>query len=99
MEQNRRLREENEELREHNRQLQEELRGEAFPLPDGLPHLTRREAAALRAENEARWSGLVADFRSLGLESVAVHTHDLAGILDAFLRWADLRQMWRGALA
>ena len=62
-------------------------------------YMTRREAAALRAENEARWQRLVADFRSLGLESVGVHTHDLGGILDAFLRWADLRLMWRGAMA
>jgi hypothetical protein len=28
-----------------------------------------------------------------------VHAHDVAGVLDAFLRWADLRQMWRGAIA
>jgi hypothetical protein len=28
-----------------------------------------------------------------------VHTHELAGVLDAFLRWADLRLMWRGAIA
>ena len=62
-------------------------------------YLTRREAAALREENEARWQQLIASFRSLGLESVGVHTHDLAGILDAFLRWADLRLMWRGAMA
>jgi uncharacterized protein (DUF58 family) len=62
-------------------------------------YLTRREAAALKHENELRWHHLIADFRSLGLESVAVHTHDVAGILDAFLRWADLRLMWRGAIA
>jgi uncharacterized protein (DUF58 family) len=62
-------------------------------------YMTRREAAALRDENEARWQRLIGDFRSLGLEAVAVHTHDVAGLLDAFLRWADLRQMWRGALA
>lgn len=61
--------------------------------------LTRGEAARLREENEARWEGLVHDFRSLGLEPVAVHTHDLGAMLDAFLRWADLRMMWRGALA
>ena len=62
-------------------------------------YMTRREAARLRKENELRWHYLIADFRSLGLESVVVHTHDLGGILDAFLRWADLRMMWRGALA
>jgi hypothetical protein len=28
-----------------------------------------------------------------------VHTHDFGALLGAFLRWADLRQMWRGAVA
>ena len=39
------------------------------------------------------------DFRSLGIEPVEVHDHDLGEILQAFLRWADLRLMWRGAVA
>jgi hypothetical protein len=60
-------------------------------------HLTRREAHAIRAEHDGRWERLVRGFRSLGIESVAVHTHDLGAMLDAFLRWADLRLMWRGA--
>ena len=34
--------------------------------------------ARLRDEHEARWDGLVHDFRSLGIEPVAVHTHDSA---------------------
>jgi uncharacterized protein (DUF58 family) len=62
-------------------------------------YLTRKEAAAFRRAHEQRWTDLISGFRSLGIESVAVHTHDLAGMLDAFLRWADLRMMWRGALA
>jgi len=62
-------------------------------------YLTKREAVALRHEHEARWDGLVREFRSLGIEPVAVHTHDLGEMLGAFLRWADLRQMWRGAVA
>ncbi|HET8529320.1 MAG TPA: DUF58 domain-containing protein [Gaiellaceae bacterium] len=62
-------------------------------------HLTRAEAARLREEHERRWETLVRGFRSLGLEPVEVHTHELGGMLDAFLRWADLRMMWRGALA
>jgi uncharacterized protein (DUF58 family) len=62
-------------------------------------HLTEREASRLRDENEARWDGLVRDFRSLGIEPVSVHTHDYGEMLGAFLRWADLRQMWRGAVA
>jgi uncharacterized protein (DUF58 family) len=61
--------------------------------------LTNREAIALRREHEARWDGLVRDFRSLGTEPVAVHRHDLGEMLGAFLRWADVRQMWRGAVA
>jgi uncharacterized protein (DUF58 family) len=61
--------------------------------------LTLREAARRREHNEARWENLVREFRSLGIEPVGVTSHDLAGILDSFLRWADLRQMWRGGLA
>jgi uncharacterized protein (DUF58 family) len=68
--------------------------GRAFPV-----YVTERDAARLRAAHEARWDGLVRDFRSLGCEPVAVHTHDLGEMLGAFLRWADLRQMWRGAIA
>jgi hypothetical protein len=41
----------------------------------------------------------VRDFRSLGIEPVSVHTHDYGEMLGSFLRWADLRQMWRGAVA
>ena len=62
-------------------------------------YVTRKEADVLRREHEERWTTLIRNFRSLGIESVAVHTHDLAGTLDAFLRWADLRLMWRGAIA
>jgi uncharacterized protein (DUF58 family) len=61
--------------------------------------LTLSEAARRREHNEARWEMLVRDFRSLGIEPVGVTSHDLAGMLDSFLRWADLRQMWRGGLA
>jgi uncharacterized protein (DUF58 family) len=61
--------------------------------------LTVNEAARRREQNEERWNQLVRDFRSLGTEPVSVTSHDLGGVLDSFLRWADLRQMWRGALA
>jgi uncharacterized protein (DUF58 family) len=61
--------------------------------------LSLREADRRRRENEARWDGLVDDFRSLGIEPVGVTSHDAAGVLESFLRWADLRLMWRGALA
>jgi len=68
--------------------------GRVFPV-----YLTKREAARLRDEHEGRWERLVRDFRSLALEPVDVHTHELSEILGTFLRWADLRQMWRGAVA
>ena len=62
-------------------------------------YLSRREARRLRDEHESRWDARVRDFRSLGLEPVAVHSHDYGEMLAAFLRWADLRLMWRGAVA
>ena len=62
-------------------------------------HVTHREAARLRAEHERRWERLVRDFRSLGIEAVEVGSHEYADMLASFLRWADLRQMWRGAVA
>jgi uncharacterized protein (DUF58 family) len=79
--------------------------GVTIPYADpGSGHLvpirvSQAEAARLREENEARWSRLVRDFRSLGVEPVSVTSHDTTGVLESFLRWADLRQMWRGALA
>ena len=60
--------------------------------------LSCREAERRRGENEARWQALVHAFRSLGVEPVGVTCHEAAGVLDAFLRWADLRLMWRGAV-
>ncbi len=68
--------------------------GRVFPV-----YVTARDATRLRAAHQERWDGLVRDFRSLGCEPVAVHSADLGEILGAFLRWADLRQMWRGAIA
>ena len=68
--------------------------GRVFPV-----YLTTGEAARLRDAHELRWDERVRDFRALGVEPVVVHTHDLGEMLSAFLRWADLRQMWRGAVA
>jgi hypothetical protein len=68
--------------------------GRVYPV-----YVTDEEASRLRTAHEARWDDLVRDFRSLGCEPVAVHTTDLGEVLGAFLRWADLRQMWRGAVA
>jgi hypothetical protein len=62
-------------------------------------YLTEKEAARLRDEHEERWASLVRDFRSLGIEPVEARSHEYADLLSSFLRWADLRQMWRGAVA
>jgi len=60
-------------------------------------YLSRREAAGLRTEHEARWDELVRQFRALGIEPVDAGSHSPGDLLAAFLRWADLRVMWRGA--
>jgi uncharacterized protein (DUF58 family) len=61
--------------------------------------MSAKEAARMRDEHEQRWAALYRDFRTLGIEPVAVHSHDGGEMLGAFLRWADLRMMWRGAVA
>ena len=68
--------------------------GRVYPI-----YLTEKEARQRRVAHETRWTELVGAFRSLGIEPVAVDSHDLGDMLGAFLRWADLRQMWRGAVA
>jgi hypothetical protein len=70
------------------------ITGRVYPV-----YVTEKDAMRLRRAHEARWDGLVHDFRSLGCEPVAVHSADLGETLGTFLRWADLRQMWRGAIA
>jgi uncharacterized protein DUF58 len=62
-------------------------------------YLTRAEAERLRDEHEARFEELLSTFRSLGTEPVVLDSHDPGAILGAFLRWADLRVMIRGAVA
>jgi uncharacterized protein (DUF58 family) len=61
-------------------------------------YLTRDEAERLREEHEARAAELLRVFRSFGTEPVRIDSHDPGTILGAFLRWADLRMMVRGAL-
>ena len=61
-------------------------------------YLTRAEADRLRDEHEARHEELLRVFRTLGAEPVWIESHEPGPILDAFLRWADLRVMVRGAL-
>jgi uncharacterized protein (DUF58 family) len=62
-------------------------------------YLTRREARRLCAENEERRHELTRAFRELGTEPVVVFSHAPGDVLGAFLRWADLRVMARGAVA
>lgn len=62
-------------------------------------HLSTSEAERMRDEHDRRWERLVLGFHALGIEPVVVHEHGVANVLTAFLRWADLRQMWRGAVA
>ncbi|HEY7422486.1 MAG TPA: DUF58 domain-containing protein [Gaiellaceae bacterium] len=62
-------------------------------------YLTRAEAGRLRDEHEARMAQLLDLFRTLGIEPVVIDSHDPGSILGAFLRWADLRMMVRGAAA
>jgi Protein of unknown function DUF58 len=61
-------------------------------------YLTRVEAERLRDEHEERSAQLLRVFRSLGIEPVMIESHDPGAILGAFLRWADLRMLVRGAL-
>ena len=62
-------------------------------------YLTRAEAKRLREEHESRTAELFHTFRTLGTEPVVIDAHDPGAILGAFLRWADLRMMVRGAVA
>jgi Protein of unknown function DUF58 len=62
-------------------------------------YLTRAEADRLRIEHDARREELTRVFRALGTEPVAVESHRPGDVLDAFLRWADVRVLARGAVA
>jgi len=57
--------------------------------------LTRREARARRAANEARTQRLHDEFFALGLDPVLVDTSDPAEIDRAFLDWAERRRDMR----
>jgi uncharacterized protein (DUF58 family) len=62
-------------------------------------YLTRAEARRLRDEHRARTAELFHMFRTLGAEPVVIDAHDPGAVLGAFMRWADLRMMVRGAVA
>jgi len=53
--------------------------------------LTRKEAAARCEANEARLAGLLADFRSLGLDPVVVGDAAPEAVVGAFTDWAGAR--------
>ncbi len=61
-------------------------------------YLTRAEAEARRAAHETRAVELTDTFRTLGLEPVILESEKPTEVLSAFLRWADLRVMTRGAV-
>jgi hypothetical protein len=53
--------------------------------------LSAKEARRRRDANEARLAGLVADFRSYGLEPILLGTSAPEAILEAFRDWAEQR--------
>lgn len=57
--------------------------------------LTRREARAVAASNEARLEGMLAGFRRLGFDPVVLGTDDPAAIAAAFHTWASRRRRLR----
>ena len=61
-------------------------------------HATARRPACATSTRRAGTGSSATSARSASSRS-RVTSHDLAGVLESFLRWADLRQMWRGALA
>ena len=53
---------------------------------------------AIKARQQATWAS--GDYSAVAtlIVPVAERLVDYADLLSSFLRWADLRQMWRGAL-
>jgi hypothetical protein len=78
-----------------------QVAGAVLPVVDplsgrpSLVRLSRVEAAAQRAENEARHAAIAARFAELGLEPVHISSHDRGHVFEAFLDWA--RRRYRGA--
>ena len=75
--------------------------GAALPIADpatgavSVVRLSRREAAARRAENQARAEGLGRELASCGLRPVVVTSADPYEIDEAFLAWAGERRRRR----
>jgi hypothetical protein len=53
--------------------------------------LSRREAEVRREANQARLERLLADFRSLGLDTVLVGDASPDAVLTQFTTWAEAR--------
>jgi hypothetical protein len=71
-----------------------------FVAPDGsgvsLAAVTRREASALREENERRWHELLHGLRALDMDPVIVESPEPRDVESSFLSWADQRLFTRG---
>jgi uncharacterized protein (DUF58 family) len=61
-----------------------------------LVRLRRGEAERRREAHEQRLAGLVAGFRSLGVEPILLSQSDREHVFRAFLSWSDERQFRRG---
>jgi uncharacterized protein (DUF58 family) len=78
-----------------------DVHGAALPIADpatgavSLVRLSRREAAARRAENAARAGRLADELGSCGLRAVTLTTADPYEIDRAFIAWADERRRRR----
>ena len=59
--------------------------------------LRRKEVEQRRLENRERLQALLAGFEAIDIEPVLVSTADRAGILAAFLDWAEARRVRRAA--
>jgi uncharacterized protein (DUF58 family) len=81
-----------------------DVAGVVFPFADpatgrvAAVRLTVTEVRARREAHERRWADLLRGFRALGLEPVVPSGDERADMLAAFLAWADLRLLARGAL-
>lgn len=70
--------------------LHDPARGRAVPV-----RLTRRECAARKEANEARFAGLLEGLARLDVDPVVLESADEAEILGAFLAWGELRRIVR----
>jgi uncharacterized protein (DUF58 family) len=61
-----------------------------------LVRLRGGESDELRREHERRRDGLLAGFRSLGMQPILVSTSDPDGMLDEFVAWSSEREFERG---